>query len=224
VFWLDGFVEGASGWVEEREVGNEGVEEGAGERVLWRETVADGEDAAIGDLGQLLAGWAVGGGDHDEIPPAVEMRTVVGDVTSFIISVYFCSSGIFNSADFSVAPARYPVHSASTGTSSGSLYPPAASPGSFSASMALNNACLISSSSGFGIVTLLIHILPLIPGSLKHNFWIFEIGCAGESTINDRMTPIMSAERRSQYLAGSENPKVYDRAVFPSLAPWGVLP
>ena len=52
----DGGVEGSRGWVDQSEVGEEGVEEGGGEGVLGRESVADGETATVGEFGEFLAG------------------------------------------------------------------------------------------------------------------------------------------------------------------------
>jgi len=88
--------------------------------------------------------------------------------------------------------------------------------------MALNNACLISSSSGFGSVTLLIHILPLIPGSFKLSFWTLEIVGWDESTMKDLRTLIVSAERKSQNLDCSVKPKVWARAVLPITGTFGM--
>lgn len=55
-------VERARGWVEEREVGREGVDERRREWVLGRKAIADGEGGGAGQAGQVGEGNAVAAG------------------------------------------------------------------------------------------------------------------------------------------------------------------
>jgi len=72
-------------------------------------------------------------------------------------------------------------------------------------------------------VTLLTHILPLMPGSLKESFCVLETGSGGESTMKDRRILMINSVLKSQCFECSENPKVWEIAVFPIKGTFGSM-
>ena len=94
------------------------------------------------------------------------------------------------------ALARYPDHSASSGASVGGVH--ISSPSFISWTAFITS--LRASLPGLGNVTLLIHILPLIPGSFRDAFCCLEIVCGRGESSNDRIILMISSVLRSHFV------------------------
>lgn len=126
-------------------------------------------------------------------------------------SAYFSFSEIDGRVDLDCAAARYPVHSASTGTISGVRACGGGSAAELMRLTAASRASRTPVSGGCGVAYLLTHIRPLIPGSRSVSRCVWDMLSGRDGAISERRTDTTMAVQRSRYFAGAERRRTWSR-------------